>query len=95
MDINVVRAFFKWCTILNGALLIFYSLLLRFAGDWVFDVSTQWIPVSQDVFMFLTYGLLGFLKIVFIALNLVPYLALVIIGRGKAGNESVEGTPAP
>lgn len=90
MDIKVIRAFFKWCTIINGALLIFYSLLIRFAGDWVYGLNFQWIPIPRDAFVVATYGLLGFLKIIVLVFNLVPYLALVIIGRDRVSNVRAE-----
>lgn len=84
MDINTIRAFFKWCTIINGGLLIFSFLLMKFSGDWVFRVHSQWIPITEDAFYVAIYSLLGFFKIIVIVFNLVPYIALVIIGRNQA-----------
>ena len=81
MGINVIRSFFKWCTIMNGALLVLASLDLAFAGDRVFALQSQWFPIDKDDFNLAVYELLGFFKIVVIVFNLVPYLALVIIGR--------------
>ena len=88
MSINVIRAFFKWCTIINGGLLIFWSLLLRYAGDWVFGMQSGWIPITRDAFHSEIYLLLGFFKIIVIVFNLVPYIALAIVGRGQASNKS-------
>lgn len=85
MNINVVRAFFKWCTIINGGLLIFASLSIRFAGDWTFGMHSDWIPITRDAFNGEVYLLLGFFKIIVIVFNIVPYLALVIVGRGPGG----------
>ena len=88
MSIKVIRAFFKWCTIINGGLLILASLLLRFAGDWVFAMHRAWIPITRDAFPDEIYLLLGFLKILVIVFNLVPYLALVIVARAQASNKA-------
>ena len=88
MNINCIREFFKWCTIINGGLLIFASLFLRFAGDWAFGMHSAWIPITRDTFNGEIYLLLGFFKIIVIVLNLVPYIALVIVGRGQASNKS-------
>jgi len=87
MSINVIRAFFKWCTIINGGLLILWSVLLRYAGDWVFGMHSGWIPITRDAFHSEIYLLLGFFKIIVIVFNLVPYLALVIVGRGQTANK--------
>ena len=88
MEINSVRAFFKWCTILNGGLLVLASLDLAFAADRVFALQTQWFPIDRDDFNLAIYELLGFFKIVVIAFNLIPYIALVIIGQKAAGDKS-------
>jgi hypothetical protein len=81
MDCNVIRAFFKWCSIINGGLLILASLLMRFAGDWFFGIHNKWIPITEDSFHLTIYILLGFFKIIVVVFNLVPYVALVIIGN--------------
>ena len=86
MDYNVIRAFFKWCTIINGGFLILASLLIRFAGDWVFAMHTIWIPMTEDAFHSAIYMLVGVFKIIMIVFNLVPYLALVIIGKQRPRN---------
>ena len=93
MEINDMRAFFKWCTIINGSLLVFWSLLIRCAGGWVFGFHHQWIPIASDAFPVAIYLLLGFFKIIVIAFNLVPYIALVIIGRNHVSGRS--SAPAP
>jgi len=87
MNINVIRAFFKWCTIINLGLLILASLFIRFAGDWVFGMHGGWIPLPRDTFNGEIYLLLGFFKILVIVFNLVPYLALVIVARDRASDK--------
>jgi len=79
MDIQTVRAFFLWCTIINGGLLILSSLILMCAGDLVYRLHGKWFPMPRQTFNVLIYGFLGFYKIVVISFNLVPYVALVII----------------
>lgn len=87
MNINVIRAFFKWCAIINLGLLILASLFIRFAGDWVFGMHGGWIPITRDAFNREIYLLLGIFKILVIVCNIVPYLALVIVGRNHASNK--------
>ena len=88
MNINGIREFFKWCTLINGGLLILASLLLRFAGDWEYAMHRAWIPITRDAFPDEIYLLLGFFKILVIVFNLVPYLALVIVARHPASNKA-------
>jgi hypothetical protein len=80
MDINTLRTFFLWCTVVNGGLLILSSLFLMLAGDLVFRLHRRWFPLPRETFNALIYGFLGFYKIMVITFNLVPYVALAIMG---------------
>jgi len=80
MDITIVRAFFIWCTIINGALLILSSLICAFAGDWIYRTHSRWFSLSREAFNIAIYFFIGLYKIFFIVFNLVPYLALSIVG---------------
>ena len=80
MDIATVRTFFMWCTILNGGLLILSSLICTFAGDWVYRKHSKWYPIPRDAFNVAIYSFIGLFKIFFLTFNLVPYIALVIVG---------------
>ncbi len=80
MDTTTVRAFFMWCTIINGALLTFSALFCTFAGDLIYRVHSRWFPMSRETFNPVIYSFVGLYKIFFITFNLIPYLALSIIG---------------
>ncbi len=92
MNINLFRSFFKWCTIINGGLLILSAMLIRFAGVWIFEIHHSWIPITEDAFPVAIYILLGIFKLIVIVFNVVPYIALVIIGRNQASNQVPEAT---
>jgi hypothetical protein len=80
MDIATIRAFFLWCTILNVALLFVAFIPLVCARDWVYRMQSKWLPISREAFDVAIYSFLGLFKIVIICFNLVPYLALLIVG---------------
>lgn len=46
----------------------------------VYRMQCRWLPIARDTFTVLAYGFLGFAKIVFLFFNLVPYIALLIVG---------------
>ncbi|MDH3584066.1 MAG: hypothetical protein OER86_07615 [Phycisphaerae bacterium] len=81
MDIETITAFFMWCTIINGGLMIFWTLWVSFAPGLVYRTQSRWFPISRETFDMAIYAFLGVFKIFFIIFNLVPYLALLIIGR--------------
>ena len=80
MDIQMLTRFFMWCTILNGGVLILSSLICTLAGDWVYRKHSKWFPISRDAFNVAIYSFIGLFKTCFLMFNLVPYVALVIVG---------------
>lgn len=78
MDISILKSFFLWCTIINGGLMILTFLMLILAGNLIYKVHTKWFPMSRETFNVVLYSFMGIYKIIFIAFNLVPYIALVI-----------------
>ena len=80
MDVQTLQTFFMWCTIINAVLLVLTGTIFTFAGDWVYCVQSKWCPISRDAFNVVIYSFISLFKLFFIALNLVPYVALMIMG---------------
>jgi hypothetical protein len=80
MEIQTVTRFFMWCTIINGAMLVFSSIMLLLAQDFVYSMHSKWFHIPRETFNVAIYSFLGFFKIVFIVFNVVPYVALLIVG---------------
>ncbi len=80
MDIAALRTFFMWCTILDVGLLILAFLVLAFAGDWVYRMHSRWFPMPRETFNVVIYSFLGVMKLFVWVFNIVPFLALVILG---------------
>ncbi|MES9938023.1 MAG: DUF6868 family protein [Sedimenticola sp.] len=84
MDVQTLTSFFMWCTIINGGLLLFWSLALMTAPDLVYRTQSRWFPIPRETFNVVIYGFLGLFKVFFLVFNLVPYLALLIVGGWSA-----------
>ncbi len=80
MDIDTLKTFFMWCTIINGAVFIYWSLILMLAPDFVYRLQGKWFNISRESFNLVVYSFLGLAKVIFLFFNLGPYVALVIIG---------------
>ena len=78
MDIQTLTTFFMWCTILNIGLLLFASLILVFAGDFVYRLHSKWLPMHRETFNVVIYSFLGLFKIIWLVFNVVPYVALMV-----------------
>ena len=80
MDIDSIRAFFMWCTILNFALLSLSSLVCIFFGDFSYRMNHKFFSISRQEFNIMLVSFIGLFKIFVIVFNLIPYIALVIVG---------------
>ena len=80
MDIQMLTPFFMWCTILNFGFLMLSFLFLAFAGDLVYKTHSRWFPMPRETFNVALYSFLGVYKIAWLVLNVVPWVALEIVG---------------
>ena len=80
MDIQTLTTFLMWCTIINGGILMLWTVFCMFAPDLVYRTQSKWFPVPREIFTVIMYSFLGLFKIVFLVFNVVPYVALQIVG---------------
>lgn len=77
---EALTAFFMWCSIINGGMLILSSIFIMTASNMTYVTHKKWFKISRETFDIAMYSFLGLYKIAFLVFNLVPYLALLIIG---------------
>jgi len=80
MNVELARTFLLWCTLVNYAFLIVWFLAFAFAHDWMHRVHGRWFHLSRERFDAAHYTLMGVYKIAILVLNLVPCVALYIVG---------------
>ena len=81
MSIQKLAAFFMWCTIINGSLLVL-SIIIGISGlDLVYNVQGKLFQIPREALNVAYYSFLGLYKIVWLVFNAVPYLALLIIRK--------------
>jgi hypothetical protein len=79
VNIETLQLFFMWCSIINGALLIIWTSIFMLAPDLAYRTQHHFIPITRQQFDIAFYAFLGLFKILYIILNLVPYLVLLIL----------------
>jgi len=81
MTIEIVRAVFAWCSVINIGLLIWWYLFFTLAHDWTYRYHTKWFKtLSVDTFDAMHYAGMALFKIGILLFNIVPYFALLIVG---------------
>jgi len=82
MSVETLREFFLWCTIINVSLLVVsFGICAGFGlGDWIYRMHGRFFSMSRESFNVAIYAFLGLYKILIFVFNLVPYIALLIVG---------------
>ncbi len=80
MNSEQTRDFLLWCAVINYGLLLYWFLLFTLAHDWSHRLIGRWFRLSVEQYDALTYAGMMLFKVGIILLNLVPYVALRILG---------------
>ena len=81
MDIQTLTTFFMCCTIINVAMLLVSTAMCIAAPGWVHRTQSIWFPMPRETWNVAMYGFLGLFKILVLIFNVVPYVALLIVGQ--------------
>ncbi len=84
MNIRMVRKALLWCAIINYGLLLWWCLYFMLAQDWMHQVAGAWFHISAEQFDAINFAGILFYKIAIVLFNIVPCIALYIVGRGKS-----------
>jgi hypothetical protein len=80
MSIEVVRSALGWCTIINYGLLALWGLLMLLPHGWLHRLWGRWYRISPEQFDTVTFAGIVLYKMLIFMFNLVPYVALRIVG---------------
>jgi hypothetical protein len=79
MNMEIMTEFFGWMTLINLILFIWTAGMSVYCRGFVQRVHARVFDLSEDAVNKALYNFLAFYKIVFIVLNLAPWLALTIM----------------
>lgn len=80
MDINTLKEFFGWMTLINFGIFTLSAIMCMSAKGFIQRVHGKLFGLAPETINAFLYGYIGFYKIVFIVFVLVPWIALTIIG---------------
>ena len=80
MTVEIIRDVLGWCSVINVGLLLFWWLWFMLGHDFIYRFHGKWFKLSMERFDAIHYTLIGIFKIGIFLFNIVPYLALRIVG---------------
>jgi hypothetical protein len=81
MDVSSVRDFLLWCLVINYVILLWWFGAFVFARGWLYRLHSRWFRISEERFDAIHYAGMAAYKIGILLFNLVPFVALFILGR--------------
>jgi len=78
--IEVARTFFGWCSVINIGLLAFSTIMLIAMRDFSSRLHAKMFGLDESDALRAYFAYLANYKIAVIVLNIVPWLALVLMG---------------
>lgn len=80
MTVEIIRDILGWCSVINVGLLLWWLLIFTMAHDWIYKMHGKWFKLSVERFDTIHYAGMAFFKICIFLFNIVPYLAIRIVG---------------
>jgi hypothetical protein len=80
MSIELMRDVLLWCAIINYSVLLLWALLFITAHEWMHRLHGRWFRLPVERFDAIHYAGMAIYKIGILLFNLVPYIALHIVG---------------
>ncbi len=80
MTLEVTRDVLLWCTVIDYGVLLLWFLVFAFAHGWLERMHGRWFHLSRPQFDALHYGGMSLFKIGILLFNLVPFIALSLVG---------------
>ena len=79
IEINSLTTFLGWCSVINIAILIFSTIVLKVMREPVSKIHAKMFGLKQTDLPPIYMHYLGIYKIAIIMFNLVPYISLKIM----------------
>ena len=80
MSIEAVRNALLWCTVINVAVLMVWSLLWALPHEWLYRLTIRSFHLTAEQFNTINFGGIVMYKLGILFFNLAPYFALRIAG---------------
>jgi hypothetical protein len=80
MSLEIARDVLLWCAVINYGILVWWFVFFILAHDWMHRFHSRWFHLSVEQFDAVHYAGMALFKIGILLFNLVPYVALRMVG---------------
>ena len=80
VNLELIRNAFGWCGIMNLIILVIWFLMILMADEFIYRIHSRFFKVTRKRFDAIHYQGMMFFKVFVLMFNIVPYMALRIVG---------------
>ena len=80
MSLATAHSVLLWCMLINLGGLTLWGLLIVLPHGWLHRLWGRWLRISPEQFDTVNFAGILFYEILVFVFNVVPYLALLIVG---------------
>jgi hypothetical protein len=80
ITVDAMRETLFWCSVINLGLFFVSFLVFKLGHDWVYRHHGKWYKLPEEKFNETYYAMMVFYKTCILFFNVVPYIALRIVG---------------
>ena len=80
MSMEMARNALLWCAVLNYGLVVVWFLLYALAHEWLYRLWGRWFRLTAEQLDTINFAGIVLYKVGILLFNLVPYVALRIVG---------------
>ena len=77
--IETLAMFFGWCTVINFGIILFLLLMFGLFHERIGELKAKWFGVTTEEAKATLFRVVHQYRLLFVVLNLVPYIALKIM----------------
>ncbi|MAX10382.1 MAG: hypothetical protein CMG13_05995 [Candidatus Marinimicrobia bacterium] len=79
MNLDFAINFFKWCSIINGLIIVVSFMIFAISSDFSYNNNKWLFSGTKEEFKKTIYTVLLCYKMIVIIFNIVPYFTLLIL----------------
>ncbi len=79
ITLEQITSVLGWCAVINSAMLALFTVVMVLGRQWIPRIHARLFDLSETVIRSEYFSFLSTYKLIIMALNIVPYIALKIV----------------
>ncbi|NOR44532.1 MAG: hypothetical protein GQ534_03015 [Candidatus Delongbacteria bacterium] len=79
MDLQIIKEFLLWCSIINIGILSLWFIAFMSAADFIYKMHSKFNKITREQFNGIHYAGMMFFKTAVFVFFVIPYIVILII----------------